>query len=308
VVAAVDAHAHDKEHPKVTVHFWAYQPSHPAYRTAWPTMLADTRRIIDHVRRLGIVIAGPDGRRAPVLDAGEDIQFNGDASTDLAGEPFLLLAPLPEHPRGHPTATASITTNRKPYDLAVTAVLLRAALLVPQAFVVASDASWAQWGNGSPSWPPAARWHSPRRIVADLFDAHPAAVPLHESILAVRFAAPPSVRQFELGQAVHVHAYGNWRPGTVTKLGRTRVTVRYVRNAGGQTDERPFATTLVHPADGVALVAVDQLHRGDVVIGADEQDLTVDKVVAGPRRHRVVIYTNQSRATLSAQTRLRVRT
>jgi|SRR6266542_4392752 len=274
-------------------------------------MLADTRRIIDQVRGLGIVIAGPDGRRAPVLDPGEDMGLNGDASTDLAGEPFILLAPLPEHPRGHPTATASITTNRKPYDLAVTAVLLRAALLIPEAFAVASDASWAQWGNGSPSWPPAVLRYSPRRIVAELFDACPVASPLREGILAVRFAsppAPPPVRQFEPGQAVHVHAYGNWRPGTVTKLGRTRVTVRYVRNADGRTDERPFPTTAVHPADGVTLVAVDQVHRGDVVIGADEQDLTVDKVVAGRRRHRVVIYTNESRATLSAQTRLRVRT
>ena len=181
---------------------------------------------------------------------------------------------------------------------------------MPQAFAVASDLSWTQWDQGFPAWPPPARGISPRRIVADLFGAHPAASPLRESILAVRFdrpPAPPTVRQFEPGEAVHVHAYGTWRAGTVTKLGRTRITVRYVRNADGQLDERSFPATAVHPADGVALVAVDHLHHDDVVIGADGEDLTVDRVLPGGRRRRVVRYTDASRATVSAQTVLRVR-
>lgn len=223
----------------MTTHSWAYQPSHPAYRTVWPTLLGDARRIIDHVRGLGIVIAGPHGRRTPLLDIADAVSFNGDASTDLAGSPFTLLAPLPQHPRGPATAMATVTTNRKPYELAVTAVLLRAVLLVPEAFAAASDLSWTQWGQAFQAWPPAAWSTSPRRIVADLFDAHPADSPLRESIHAVRFGitappATPTVRQFErhfeIGQAVHVHAYGTWRAGTVTKLGRTRITVRYVRN------------------------------------------------------------------------------
>lgn len=298
----------------MTTHSWAYQPSHPAYRTAWPTLLGDARRIIDHVRGLGVVIAGPDGLRTPILDIADVISFNGDASTDLAGQPFTLLAPLPQHPRGPATATATAATNRKPYELAVTAILLRAALLVPQAFTVASDLSWTQWGQGFPAWPSPARGTSPRRIVADLFDAHPAESPLRDSVLAVRFdrpPAPPTVRQFERhfepGQAVHVHAYGTWRAGTVTQLGRTRITVRYLRNADGQLDERSFPTTAVHPADGVALVAVDQLQHGDVVIGADGEDRTVDAVLPGGRRRRVVRYTDASRATVAAGAVLRVR-
>jgi len=175
----------------MSTHAWAYQPSHPAYRTAWPTILTDTRRIIEHVRRLGIVIAGPNGRRAPVLDPDEGLEFNGDATTDLAGGSFVLLAPLPSHPRGLPTANASCTTNRKPYDLAVTAVLLRTTLLVPDAFAVASNAPWhGEWANGSPLWPAAAIRHSARRVVADLFDTRPAASPLHESIRDIHFATP----------------------------------------------------------------------------------------------------------------------
>jgi len=93
---------------------WAYQPSHSAYAQAWPTILADTRRIIDRVRQAGIVIAGPDGYRRPVLDAGEGIELNGDATSDLNGEPFQLLAPLPTVGTGTPTATAFCKTGRKP--------------------------------------------------------------------------------------------------------------------------------------------------------------------------------------------------
>lgn len=295
----------------MTTHSWAYRPTHPAYRTAWPTLVGDTRRIIDHVRALGVVVAGPDGRRAPRLDVADAVSFNGDATTDLAGAPFTLLAPRPDHPRRPATAAGSVTTNRKPYELAVTAVLLRAVLLMPEAFAVASDLSWTQWGHGCATWPPAATHVSPRRIVAELFDAAPPVSPLRESITAARFAEPLPPRPgrvFEVGQAVHVYAYGNWRAGTVTKLGRTRVTVAYVRNADGQLDERPFSTMAVYATDGVALVAVDELGSGDVVIGVDGQTRIVETVRPGGRLERVVCYTDTSRATVPTQTVLRVHT
>jgi hypothetical protein len=34
--------------------YYAYQPSHPAYANAWPTILTDTRTIINRVRKAGI--------------------------------------------------------------------------------------------------------------------------------------------------------------------------------------------------------------------------------------------------------------
>ena len=175
----------------MTTHYWAYQPSHPAYRHGWPTIINDTRLIIDHVRGLSIVIAGPDGHRGPILDPGEVIGFNGDATTDLAGDSFTLLAPLPGHPRGLPTATARCTTNRKPYELAVTAVLLRCALLVPAAFAVGSDGRWdGEWRTGARQWPAAATGHSPRSIVADLFGTNPVGNPLREDIIGAGLAGP----------------------------------------------------------------------------------------------------------------------
>lgn len=147
----------------MTTHSWAYQPSHPAYRTAWPTIVDDARRIIDHVRRLGIVVAGPDGRSGPILDPASGIEFNGDATTDLAGDPFTLMAPLPDHPRGLPTATAAVTTNRRPYDLAVTCALLvndRKRLRREQPQVRSPT---DRRGRGRASAPAAAPFHAGRR-------------------------------------------------------------------------------------------------------------------------------------------------
>jgi hypothetical protein len=84
--------------------------------------------------------------------------------------------------------------------------------------------------------------------------------------------------------------------------------VRYIRNADGQTDERAFPTTQVHPCDGVALVAVDQLQRGDVVVAIGGEDLSVADVRPGRRRYRIVSYANGSEAEMLAQTLMRVRT
>jgi hypothetical protein len=38
---------------------------------------------------------------------------------------------------------------------------------------------------------------------------------------------------YQIGQTVEVAAFSKWRRGTVTKLGRSRVTVDYVTNAAG---------------------------------------------------------------------------
>jgi hypothetical protein len=132
-------------------HHWAYQPSHPSYRQAWPAILADTRAIIDRVRQAGIVIAGADGHRRPMLDDRDGIEFNGHASSDLDCQAFQLLAPLPPIPAGTPTATAFCKTNRNPYDLAVASLLLRVAQLLPDAFALASDGGTANGRTGQ--WP-----------------------------------------------------------------------------------------------------------------------------------------------------------
>ena len=104
-----------------------------------------------------------------------------------AGEAFQLLAPLPVLPQGQPTATAFCTTGRKPYDLAVSAILLRCALLLPQAFAISSDGAWdREWAYGATPGA-AAPPLGARAVIADLFDLRPPDNPLRVTVADVRF-------------------------------------------------------------------------------------------------------------------------
>ena len=130
-------------------HRYAYLPADPRWIQAWPRILDDARTIVEQVRRLGVVIAGPDGLRRPIFDPGMGVQFNGDASTDLAGDTFTVLAPLFTDPSV--SAQAICRTGAKPYDLAVSALLLRCVQLVPDVFVLDSDGGWdSDWAIGHP--------------------------------------------------------------------------------------------------------------------------------------------------------------
>jgi hypothetical protein len=137
---------------------------------AWPQILDDTRTIVEQVRRLGVVIAGPDGRRRPVVDR-FGVAFNGDATTDLAGDTFAVMGPLV----GSPTVIVqeSCGTGAKPYDLAVASVLLRCVQLVPDVFVLDSDGGWdTDWATGH-QLVPGDVLASPRSLVGVLFDPYP---------------------------------------------------------------------------------------------------------------------------------------
>jgi hypothetical protein len=151
-------------------HYWSVPPGDPRYAMVWPGIVQDTRRIVDAVRDIGVVIAGPDGHRRPVLDVSAGVAFNGDATTDLDYETFALAAPG----FGGPPRTEFCKTGRRPYDLAVTAVLLRCRLLLPDVFLIGSDGDWdGEWlagvaGDGGPL-----AGFGARRVVADLFGEVP---------------------------------------------------------------------------------------------------------------------------------------
>jgi hypothetical protein len=149
-------------------HRYAYLPADPRWVQAWPQILANTRTIVEHVRRTGVVIAGPDGLRRPVFDPALGVEFNGDATTDLAGDTFTVMAPLVTRPTV--SAQAACATGGKPYDLAVTAVLLRCHQLVPDVFVLDSDGGWdTDWLTGRR--PATGRTvASPRELVGMLFE------------------------------------------------------------------------------------------------------------------------------------------
>ena len=160
-------------------HRYAYLPADPGWAQAWPQILDDARTIVEQVRHLGVVIAGPDGLRHPVFDPGVGVDFNGDATTDLAGDTFTVMAPMLIH--STVTAKAICRTGAKPYDLAVAALLLRCAQLVPDVFVLDSDGGWdTQWLTGHHPASAGTVLASPRNLVGMLFEPYPDTSPFSD--------------------------------------------------------------------------------------------------------------------------------
>jgi hypothetical protein len=159
-------------------HSWACHPTEPAYARAWAQILADTATILDELAFLGIALAGPNGSGTPILDYHVGIAVNGDAAAGQAREPLALPAP---HRNPYPlpcgvraASTGGCDTGRHPYDLAVTAILLRCHLLLGDDFAIRSEGGWdTDWAGGiHPDLP------GPRPLLTDLFGAIPDTSPL----------------------------------------------------------------------------------------------------------------------------------
>ncbi|MEU8001547.1 hypothetical protein AB0B66_10340 [Catellatospora sp. NPDC049111] len=154
-------------------HSFAADVATDRYRLTWPVLLADTQRILTAVGQLGIGLCGPDGFGAPVLDSHKGVAVNGDAATGRHGTALLLPPPL-KLSRPVPARSGTCHTRREHYDLAVTAVLLRARLLLGEDFAVLSDGRWeVEWNEGPRRGLPGAR-----QLVGDLFGGVPACSPL----------------------------------------------------------------------------------------------------------------------------------
>ncbi|KUL25832.1 hypothetical protein [Actinoplanes awajinensis] len=159
-------------------HYWSLLLNDPAYQTCWPQLVSDTARIVDAARRAGIVITGPYGWGRPTFDPGCDISFNGDGADDLSADTFVL--PVPERDEHRPLWIANFCkTHRRPYDLAVTATLLRCRLLAPHALTLSSDGAWnRQWKYGRKLPGSRRRAPSPRALLSTLFGPIPDTNPL----------------------------------------------------------------------------------------------------------------------------------
>jgi hypothetical protein len=155
---------------------WAYRPTEHHWAAAWPTILADTARILTRTTDLGIMVGGPHGHGAPILDTHRGIAFNGTGGDHAQA---LRLAaphrnPYPS-PCGIPApATGLCQTGRRPYDVAVACVLLRCHLLLGDDFLLSTDGDWdLEWAIGVRIGQP-----SPRQLVGALFGPAPARSPL----------------------------------------------------------------------------------------------------------------------------------
>jgi hypothetical protein len=131
-------------------------------------MITDAQRIINRVRAASVVILGFDDA-PPVSTA--DIAFRGDDTEELTGEPFVI-SPTLDSLRSwqydeHGVVQAFCKTERFPYDLAVTAILLRCRCIAPEAFLLSSDGDWEKDWSQDATYPPTGL--STRGVVTELF-------------------------------------------------------------------------------------------------------------------------------------------
>lgn len=113
----------------------------------------------------------------PVSTAG--IAFDGDDTQELDGESFVISPTLDDLPSWdydeHGVVRTFCKTERFPYDLAVTAILLRCSSLVPDTFLVHSDGDWTEEWLRDATCPPTGM--SARGLVTDLFGECPTESP-----------------------------------------------------------------------------------------------------------------------------------
>ncbi|MFF4924338.1 hypothetical protein ACFY4B_27450 [Kitasatospora sp. NPDC001261] len=124
-------------------HYWSYTPQAEGFRAAWLQLQLDAAAIIDFVQRQDVQLAGGDGTGAPRIDDGA-IRFNGRQADGDDYETFSIDL-NPHRPREREESGffwEFCKTGERPYDMAVTAVLLRAHTLAPDFFAIQSDGDW----------------------------------------------------------------------------------------------------------------------------------------------------------------------
>ncbi|KAJ5587218.1 uncharacterized protein N7459_002983 [Penicillium hispanicum] len=108
------------------------------WQSAWPQLVEDVPKIIE---ASGIQISGPSQERdvvtPPLADTQEGIHLNGVGEDSY--ESFVI---------DKSGSKRFCKTARRPYDLVVTTVLLRAKTLAPNDFNLSSDGFWEEeWGD-----------------------------------------------------------------------------------------------------------------------------------------------------------------
>jgi len=141
-------------------HYYSFVPASPEFRSAFPQLLADTRQILDDLTAKGVPTAGPMGDGQPMLTANV-IAFNGVGPEDDYESFALETGQDPSIARHAPDGQTFVwtfcKTARRPYDLAVAAVLLRAKQLAPRHVALSSDGRWND------------EWLAARALVEELF-------------------------------------------------------------------------------------------------------------------------------------------
>ncbi|MFJ6752381.1 hypothetical protein ACIQNI_29980 [Streptomyces sp. NPDC091266] len=143
--------------------YFAYTPQAENFRSSWLQLRLDAAAILDLVEQTqNIALAGGAGTGVPRIDE-DAIVFNGLVAADEDYETFAIeLDPRFQDERGFTYSFCKTGNVRpKPYDMAVTAVMLRAHTLAPDCFAIDSDGDWDE------------HWVHARAIHRMLFSADP---------------------------------------------------------------------------------------------------------------------------------------
>lgn len=94
-----------------------------------------------------MTICGPAGKGQPLLNAEDRIRLNGLKAAGEAYETFHLRG---TNARLYPDMGTYCTTENRPYDVVVTAILIAAAVRSPNSTTgtIRSDARWDYWAAG----------------------------------------------------------------------------------------------------------------------------------------------------------------
>jgi hypothetical protein len=125
-------------------HYWNLQPVGAEQRDAWRALVADARTILE----------------APGAPEAADVTLYPDDMIAFEGVPPHETFMLDILGTGREPGDWFCKTARKPYDLLVTAVLLRAKHRLGDRVSLASDGTYADWAPA-------------RRLVAELFPGDP---------------------------------------------------------------------------------------------------------------------------------------
>lgn len=179
-------------------HYFAYDPNAPEFTDGMAALAVDAQLIVATAAKAGVEVSGANEGPAipPFLDP-TGFFFNG-VEPD-AHETFHFSAnPRPDDfarvgsgmKRNGPFVWRSCKTARKPYDLVVCAILLRARQLMPTSFAIGSDGDWND------------EWMKARGLMAMLFGGDAVDVagvddPLGETCDGPPSCAKATLRAFE---------------------------------------------------------------------------------------------------------------
>ena len=135
-------------------HYWKRPRNNAGSAYMFGLLALDAKKIIAQAEQDGIRIRNGQGEGEPEFNEAY-FSINGHAShyvegRDLAHETFCWegIPSISEHRKDEPETFDFCKTNYKPYDVVVTAILIRAKHIYGSCVSISSDGDWQDWQAG----------------------------------------------------------------------------------------------------------------------------------------------------------------